>query len=103
MRYSRLWLVLSACATLGMAAPVHASVAGRRNTALGVTGLAIYELARGHTTTGLLAGAGAYYAWNRYQKAHRRSNRRSSYLAGYQQGVRRSYRTFHSSRYRYRR
>lgn len=103
MRYSRLWLVLSASATLGMTASVHASVSGRRNTALGATGVAIYELARGHTTTGLLAGAGAYYAWHQYQKAHLRSNRRRAFLAGYQQGVRRSYRTFHSSRHRYRR
>jgi hypothetical protein len=99
MRFFRIWLLLSVCGTLALAAPVQASVAGRRNTALGVTGLSIYELARGHTTTGLLAGAGAYYAWHRYQQAHRRSTRQRAYLAGYREGVRRSYRTFHSSRH----
>jgi hypothetical protein len=103
MRYRRLWAALLISVVLGMAAPVHASVAGRRNTAIGVTALSIYELARGRTTTGLLAGAGAYYAWRQYQKAHRRSTRQRSFLAGYQAGVRRSYRSFHRSRGRGRR
>lgn len=98
MRYSRLSAALLVAAMFALAAPVHASVSGRKNTALGATGLALYELIRGHTTTGLLAAAGAGYAWNQYNKAHKRSNRRSSYMAGYAAGARRSYRTFHSRR-----
>jgi hypothetical protein len=102
MRSHRVCILLLVSAMLALASPVHASVSGRRNTALGATGLAIYELARGHTGTGLLAGAGAYYAWHRYQQAHHRSTRRHAFLQGYRAGVRRSYRTLHTSR-RYRR
>jgi hypothetical protein len=51
---------------------------GRRNSALGLTGLAVYELFRGHSGTGILAGAGAAYAWSRYSDArkHERRERR---------------------------
>src|SRR5437588_10465233 len=94
MRYQRVLLMLVVCGIFAMAVPVHASVSGRRNTAIGATALSIYELARGHTGTGLLAGAGAYYAWNQYNKAHRRESRRYTFLRGYQEGVRRSYRTW---------
>ena len=45
--------------------PASASVKGRRNTAIAVTGAAAYELARGHTGTGIVLGAGAAYAWKR--------------------------------------
>jgi len=102
MRYHRALLILLVGGFIATAYPVHASVSGRRNTAIGATGLALYELARGHTTTGVLAAAGAGYAWSRYSKAHKRTTRRSSYMAGYQAGVRRSYRHYHS-RNRYRR
>jgi hypothetical protein len=76
---------------------VSASVSGRRNTAIAATALSLYELARGKTGTGLLAGAGAYYAWSQYNKAHRNESRRDVYLRGYQEGVRRSYRTWRAS------
>jgi hypothetical protein len=103
MRSNRVYILLLISTTLALASPVLASVSGRRNTALGATGLAIYELARGHTGTGLLAGAGAYYAWSQYNKAHRSSTRRNAYLQGYRAGVQRSYRTLHTSRrYRHR-
>src|SRR5438105_14979751 len=94
MRYQQALAMLLVGATFAIAAPVHASVSGRRNTAIGATALSIYELARGHTGTGLLAGAGAYYAWNQYNKAHRRDRRRDVYFRGYRDGVRRSYRTW---------
>jgi hypothetical protein len=87
-------LTLLVGALVALTSPVSASVSGRRNTAIGATALSIYELARGKTGTGLLAGAGAYYAWNQYNKAHRHESRRSIYLRGYQEGVRRSYRTW---------
>jgi hypothetical protein len=76
-----------------------ASQTGRRNTAVGVTALSIYELARGHTTTGILAGAGAYYAWHRYQQGHQRHTRRHAYLAGYQAGASQGYWTEHPRRF----
>jgi len=78
--------------------PVHASATGRRNTALGASGLALYQLARGHTGTGLLAAAGAGYAWNQYSKANRRRSRRSDFEAGYRAGVQRSYRYMNARR-----
>ena len=55
MRNQRAFHVLALGALIAMAVPVHASVSGRKNTALGATGLALYELATGHTGTGLLA------------------------------------------------
>jgi hypothetical protein len=105
MRFYRAFAMLLLIATIGSISPAQASRAGRRNTALGVTGLAIYELARGHTGTGLLAAAGAGYAWNQYSRAHRRSNRRHAFQEGYRSGIRRAYRYGYGPRYssRYRR
>jgi hypothetical protein len=60
-------LILAAVASIS---PVSASVSGRKNSAIGASALALYELARGHAGTGLLAGAGAAYAWNQYDDAH---------------------------------
>jgi len=87
-------LTLLVSAMIALTSPVSAGVSGRRNTAIGATALSLYELARGKTGTGLLAGAGAYYAWNQYNKAHRRESRRYTFLRGYQEGVRHSYRTW---------
>ena len=79
------WIAIGLlAAVLGTTLPnvALASSSGRRNTALGLTGLAAYELFRGHTTTGLLAGAGAIYGWSRYsqaRKAERRERRFTQY------------------------
>lgn len=94
MRFHRAISSLLVGASIALAVPAHASVSGRRNTAIGATALSLYELARGKTGTGLLAGAGAYYAWSQYNKAHKRQTRRDAFLQGYRQGVRRSYRTW---------
>jgi hypothetical protein len=94
MRCHRVVITLLVGAVMALTSPVSASVSGRRNTAIGATALSLYELARGKTGTGLLAGAGAYYAWHQYNKAHRRESRRSAFLRGYREGVRRSYRTW---------
>lgn len=99
MRHHRALAILLASGLLATAVPVHASVSGRRNTALGATGIAVYQLARGRTGTGLLAAAGAGYAWHRYNKAHKRSSRRSAYMEGYRAGVRRSYQHLRGRRY----
>src|SRR5258708_5775078 len=103
MKYNRIVPTLLVFALIAAASPVGASVSGRRNTAIGATALSLWELARGHTTTGLLAGGGAYYAWNQYSKAHRRSNRRHAFLQGYQAGVRRSYTSWRPARRSWRR
>jgi hypothetical protein len=92
MRYSSTLITLLVAGMIALSVPAQASVSGRRNTAYGATGLALYELATGHTTTGLLAAAGAGYAWHQYQVAHQRSSRRSAFLSGYATGVRHAYR-----------
>ena len=56
--------------------PSVASVKGRRNTAIGLSALSLYQLARGHGKTGLIVGAGAAYAWKRTsdsKKYHKKS------------------------------
>jgi hypothetical protein len=94
MRYAAFLTILLLSAMIALAVPARASESGRRNTAIGATGVALYALVRGHTTTGLLAAAGAGYAWNQYNKAHKSSNRRSAYMAGYAAGARR-YHTYY--------
>jgi hypothetical protein len=98
MRCHLVWITLLVAGMLAMTGPVHASVSGRRNTAYGAGALALYELATGHTTTGLLAAAGAGYAWHQYQRAHKRATRRAAFLSGYEAGVRRGYRAFYPGR-----
>src|SRR5437588_12796878 len=73
-------LVMAFGAGLLMAAApgARAGSTGRKNTAIGLGALAVYELLRGKGTTGLLAGAAAAYAYKRYQDA-RKSERRYSY------------------------
>ena len=51
------------------ARPAEASVKGRRNTALALSGAALYELVKGHGTAGLLLAGGSYYAWQQVRKA----------------------------------
>ena len=99
MRCNRIVLALLVCALVVVASAVYASVAGRRNTAIGATALALYELGRGRMSTGVLAGAGAYVAWDRYEKGRRKNKKhcRDAYLQGYRDGVRRSYREWCSS------
>ena len=46
-----------------------ASRKGRLNTARILTGIAGYELLRGHSGAGLILGAGAAYAWKREKDA----------------------------------
>jgi hypothetical protein len=55
---------------------------GRRNTALGLSGLAAYELLNGHTTVGALSAAGAAYSWLQYSKA-RKNEKRQARLTEY--------------------
>jgi hypothetical protein len=106
----RRWIAMGLlAAVLGTALPgmVLASSEGRRNTALGLTGLSVYELVNHNTTSGILAGAGAIYAWSRYSQAHRAEQRarRARYYAShpvyyssYPHSRVAGYRSFYSSR-----
>lgn len=87
-------VVLSAFTSL-MFAPVatQASVAGKRNTAIGLTAGAVYSAVKGKKTTAIVLGAGAAYAWKRHsdarkQQAYKRGYSRGHHY-GYTQGVRR--------------
>jgi hypothetical protein len=77
---------------LALPLPANASPTGRRNTALGVSALAIYEIARGNNGLGLLSAAGAVVAWNRYSQGRREERCRDAFNAGFRAGVRRAWR-----------
>jgi hypothetical protein len=70
-------------AGLGLPGTALASTSGRRNTALGLSGLAAYQLLHGHTTTGALAAGGALYAWKRTSDARKAEKRRARYARSY--------------------
>ena len=80
--------------TAGGLVPALASVKGRRNTALAVTGAAAYELARGHTGTGLLLGAGAAYAWKRTKDEKKARARHRRYVVRHHRSPRRYARSY---------
>jgi len=71
--------ILAAMAAMGLLLPsaALASSKGRKNTAIGLTGVAAYQLLRGKTTTGLIAGAGAAYAWKRHRDSRKAEKRRA--------------------------
>lgn len=79
--------LLAAALAAGMvtvgAPQARASSKGRRNFALGLGAVAAYELLRGKTGTGLLAAAGAAYAYKRYSDARKRERRYRYYSNGY--------------------
>lgn len=74
-------LTIALCAGLLATSMPQASASsqGRKNTTLGLGALAAYELLRGHTGTGLLAGAGAAYAYKKYDDARKQESRSSRY------------------------
>jgi len=57
----------------------HAGSKGRKNTALALGALAVQQLLSKKTTNGLIAGAGAAYAYKRYQDARKDEKRRERY------------------------
>ncbi|MBI3909873.1 MAG: hypothetical protein HY320_02955 [Armatimonadetes bacterium] len=65
----------------GLALPTQALArcTGRRTTAAVLGGVAAYSLIKGHTTTGVLTGAGAAYAYHRYRQCRHRRHRRVRY------------------------
>lgn len=57
----------------------HAGSKGRKNTAIALGALAVQQLLSKKTTNGLIAGAGAAYAYKRYQDARKDEKRRERY------------------------
>jgi hypothetical protein len=89
-------LTAAVAVTLVLPGAAVAGSKGRKNTAIGLTGVAAYQLLKGKTTTGLVAGAGAAYAWKRHRDARKAEKRRARSARLYR--ARRYART--SSRYR---
>lgn len=96
MRYrftAGLLTVALAASMFALGAPrAGASSKGRRNTAIGLGAVALYQLLRGQTGTGLLAGAGAAYAYKKYNDARKNERR-------YRRSSRSSYRGYNSGYY----
>src|SRR4051812_15953906 len=91
-RKMRRWIATGLlAAVLGTMLPTMAaaSSAGRRNTALGLTGGALYgwfgggRKSSGRRALSLGLTAGAVYAWSRYAKARRNEKRRARAAAYY--------------------
>src|SRR5438093_1511423 len=76
-------LALSAGLFLFGAPMAQAGSKGRKNTAIGLGALAAYQLLKGKTTTGVVAGAGAAaaYAYKRYDDARKDERRYSRYYS----------------------
>jgi hypothetical protein len=80
---------------LGVGTPgAQASSKGRKNTALVLGGVAAHQLLTGKTTTGLVAGAGAGYAYKKYRDKRKEEKRRANsyrgataYSTAYRSGV----------------
>jgi hypothetical protein len=72
-------------------AATFASVKGRRNTAIGLGAISIYNLARGKTGTGLLFGAGAGYAYKRYANQRDKRKHRRHYTSSYYKKTHKAY------------
>ena len=70
-------LVAAVGAPLLLPVVAMAGSKGRKNTALLLTGVAAHQLITGKTTTGLIAGAGAAYAWKRAGDARKGERRRA--------------------------
>jgi hypothetical protein len=71
MQHKRLWGVLLAMTALAatLAPAAQASSAGRRNTTLILGGVTAYELLKGNTTAGVIAGAATVGAYEKYRDA----------------------------------
>jgi hypothetical protein len=63
--------------TLLVPGSAFASAKGRKNTAIGLGAVAVQQLLTGKTTNGVVLGAGAAYAYKRYQDAQREEKRRN--------------------------
>ena len=71
----------------------YAGSAGRKNTAIGLGAVAAYELIKGHTTAGLILGAGTVYAAHRYNQVKSNENKAKAYNASHKYTHKAIYRT----------
>jgi hypothetical protein len=78
--------------SLALPGTAYASSKGRKNTAIALGAIAVHQLLTGKTTNGLIAGAGAAYAYKRYEDARKDEKRRDRYY--------RYSRNWENSRYR---
>jgi hypothetical protein len=65
--------------SLALPGTAYASSKGRKNTAIALGAIAVHQLLTGKTTNGLIAGAGAAYAYKRYEDARKDEKRRDRY------------------------
>lgn len=79
VRVLTLTVVATMLATLFLPLASFAGSEGRRNTAIGLAGVAAYLLVKGKTTSGLATAAGAGYAYKRYQDERRDEQYRDRY------------------------
>jgi len=95
-------VLLTAFATIAMApVPGMASVAGKRNTAIGLTAGAVYAAVRHKNGAALVLAGGAAYAWKRHNDARKQqayaraltARNRSSHRVYYVNNVRIRYHT----------
>jgi hypothetical protein len=68
---------LLVAATLALPGAAVAGSKGRKNTAMVLTGVAAHQLLTGKTTRGVVAGAGAAYAWKRHRDSRKAEKRRA--------------------------
>jgi hypothetical protein len=62
-------LAITLAGSLAVTGPAHAGSKGRKNTAIALGALAAHQLLTGKTTNGILAGAGAAAAYQKYKEA----------------------------------
>jgi len=87
-------LILSAFLAITMIpTSAYAGSAGRKNTAIGLGAVAAYELIKGHTTAGLVLGAGTVYAAHRYNQVKSQENKAKAYKAAHKNTHKAAYRT----------
>ncbi len=82
-------LLLMAVLLLSTVGITYAGSEGRKNTAIVLTGAAVVSLAKGNTDTALVLGAGAAYAWKKYDDKRDEEKARASF-SGLGQRVKRT-------------
>ena len=65
--------------SLAVSAPAQAGSKGRKNTTLALGAVAVHQLLTGKTTNGLIAGAGAVVAYDKYKDAKKEEDRKKRY------------------------
>lgn len=82
-------VLLTAALLLSTLGVSYAGSKGRKNTALALTGATVYSLLKGNTDTALILGAGAAYAWKKYDDKRDEERARESFLRSERRAQRR--------------